>query len=161
MTIASIESGEYATWRVPTCTKLGRLPKGTRIRTPTFQFVVPGNLLVKKVTDADYTEYLVFSRRAKSKVATEHLEVWFGTSAASTSPPQDLLLSSAKSRRRSWSCDKIGGFDLQGELTDGTRWRWISLPLGVASYSTKSRELGDAFDSVIESLCCNVDLLSK
>jgi hypothetical protein len=160
ITTASIEFGQDAVWQVPTCQKLGKLPKGKRITTPTFQFIVPDNLLVKKVTDADYIEYLV-SRKAKHKVAAEYLEVWFGTTAALTNPPQDLMLSSATSRRRYWSCEKLSGSDLRGDLTDGTRWRWISLPMGVANYRTKSRELADAFDSVIESFCCKLEPLDK
>lgn len=38
---------------------------------------------------------------------------------------------------------------------------FLSLPLGVASYRTKSQELADAFDRVIESFCCNLEMLSK
>lgn len=161
MSTASFESEDDATWQVPICSSIDRPPKGKRIKTPTFQFVVPDNLLLKKITDVDYTQYIVLSRQAKKNGAVEYLEIWFGASSVATSLPQDLVGSSAITRRRSWSCEKLTGSDFRGELTDRTYWRWINLPLGVAKYRTKSPELAAAFDSVIESFCCKLDLLRK
>jgi hypothetical protein len=150
-------------WSVPVCGSKETLKRGTskRIRTETFQFFVPNDLTLRKVQDADYVEYVIFEKGArKGKAQSDHLEVWYGPTSVTSSPPQELTRYASSLIQRAWVCDKLKGIDTSGVSVDGVRWRWVSLPLGQARYETRSEELAARFNLVIDSMCCDLKLLA-
>jgi hypothetical protein len=150
-------------WSVPVCGNKETLKrgKGKRIRTETLQFTVPNDLTLRKVQDADYVEYVIFEKGAgKGKAQSDHLEVWYGPTSVTSSPPQKLARSARTLIERTWICDKLKGIDTSGVSVDGVRWRWISLPLGQAHYETRSEKLAGRFNLVIDSMCCDLKLLA-
>jgi hypothetical protein len=150
-------------WSVPVCRNKETLKrgKGKRIRTETFQFRVPNDLMIRKVQSADYVEYVIFEKGAgKVKAQSDHLDVWYGPTSVTSGPPQELTRSASTLVERTWICDKLKGTDTSGVSVDGVRWRWISLPLGQARYETISEELAERFNLVIDSMCCDLKLLA-
>jgi hypothetical protein len=75
--------------------------------------------------------------------------------------PRPTLQNLPQSSERLWTCNRLKGNDVAGVSADGVRWRWISLPLGQASYRTTSEDLAVQFDLVLNSLCCDLTLLNQ
>jgi hypothetical protein len=148
-------------WSAPVCASKSNGP-GKRIKAETFQFVVPTTLTIKKVQDSDYEEWVIFAKPARNaKASPDHLEVWYGPTSVGSDAPAELTKSTAVVERGQWSCDRLKGNDLAGVSAGGVHWRWISLPLGQASYRTTSKDLAAQFDLVLNSLCCDLTLLKQ
>jgi hypothetical protein len=102
--------------------------------------------------DVDYVRYVI-----KAKGSDGYVEFWFGPYAMSSSPEQELLLTSAKVQKRG-VVDASGsevGRDYSGKLKTGELWRHTLIMLGGmdgARYKA-GPENAALFDRIINSAC--------
>lgn len=102
--------------------------------------------------DVDYVRYVI-----KAKGGDGYVEFWFGPYAMSSSPEEELLLSSVKVQKRN-VVDASGievGRDYSGELETGELWRHAVIMLSGkdgARYKVRP-ENAALFDRIINSAC--------
>jgi hypothetical protein len=113
------------------------------------KYLVPKGLKVRRVRDADYVEWILYSKKDKR----EWLELWSGPTVSNGFPRDELLTSSESFTERYWRCEMGGGIDMRGRSKNGMRWRFTSLPYGLATYENVSEETAAIFDLIIDGAC--------
>lgn len=101
--------------------------------------------------DVDYVLYLIRPDNSQAQ-----LELWFGANAIGLDPADQQFLNSTTFSQRTILTAKgeLLGVDTRGELKDGQIWRQAAvLAQGGAKYQTSRKEEGDAFDTIINSMC--------
>jgi len=115
----------------------------------------PKDSAVKRINDADYTEYVI---RYGSNLDRQWLEIWSGPTVSNGLPPEAMLVQSVELRTRALKCGShtgSQGVDIGGKLADGSYWRWVRYPPEmVALYKNAPQQAAQFFDQIIDGLCC-------
>jgi len=149
-----LEESAATEWVAPSC------PKGSSREQrmgSEVQFVKPKIGVIQRVTDADYTRYII---GYGPKQARQWLNVWFGPTVSNGSPPDLLLAQSVEHRERAFKCGSHSGgqgTDISGRLSDGKHWRWVRYPDTLASYQNATEDSARFFDRIIDGFCCTTE----
>jgi len=137
-----IAVGELPPSTIPACTN-GKV-NGKRLNTGRLRYVVPKNLIVRKVRDVDYGEYRVFLN-TKSGWEALHLFSW-----GNGTP--DSLCSAVPSRTLQLP-DGTEGRDARCTKGDNKEARSTGFQSEFAFYDSVSAESAQSFDLIIDSMC--------
>ncbi len=112
-------------------------------------FVPESRLHVSRGEDVDYVNYGIRLRR-KGAI----LELWFGPTAWSLEPDDDLFIKSAEfAQRNIFNASGIVGMDSRGHTRSDRFWRHSGVMGGGAKYEHATPEEAAAFDQIIDSMC--------
>lgn len=150
-----LEDSTPTEWVAPSCPRRTGVEQrvGSEI-----QFVKPDGAVIKKITDADYTEHII---GYGPKHTRQWLCIWSGPTVSEGSPPELLVAQSVEVIERAFKCGTHSGgqgVDIGGRLNDGKKWRWVRYPPDmIASYENGSEESARFFDRIIDGSCCATD----
>src|SRR6185437_3391160 len=127
---------------IPNCTNLK--VKGKRVSTRRLQYVVPKNVVVKKVRDIDYGEYRVLLKEQGRWESLHLFSLGNGTPYS--------VCSAAHSRTLQLP-DGTTGRDARCRKGDNQESRSTGFSSEFAFYDSVSAESARSFDRIIDSMC--------